>query len=290
VDLNISAWTHPWGARSAGPRGMGDSMRVVADRWRDPPATARPNPSATGAQGDTGPQDNDMAAVAARWADSTPPPPRGPAAGAAAAPAAATPLMSTWDMMEHVWDRHKRPDHLLIPDVVNSYTIDQMLVYKSHYQQQEKQEGKGDSVFTRDAKLPTKSYPAGDDNCAEQLHPARFERLPVVPLARFWDAVPTRRPVFRHLQLAHIGCNGMVNEAVIGRMHDRSIPLRLAMFSKKHFGKKYASTDELTDGGDMLSEMAPVREALLNFAGVYQMLWPMDMTPYIIQRVLEYFR
>jgi len=179
-DLNISAWTHPWGARSAGPRGMGDSMRVVADRWRDPPATTRPD--GVGAQGSTGPQDNDMAAVAARWADSAPLPPRGPAASATAASATTVPLMSTWDMMEHVWDRHKRPDHLLIPDVVNSYTIDQMLVYKQHYQQQEKQEGKGDSVFTRDAKLQTKSYPAGDDNCAELLHPARFERLPVVPL------------------------------------------------------------------------------------------------------------
>jgi len=272
-------------------RGMGDSMRTVADRWREPTpghVTVDAPTTTNTSSGDPSPSD-DMAAVADRWRHSVLPPPGGPAL-ALAAPGSGHLLMSTLDLMEHVWDRHKRPDHLLIPEVVNSYTIDQMMVYKTHYQQQEKQEGKGDAVFTRDAKLPTKSYPAGMDNCAELLHPARFERLPVVPLARFWDAIPTRRTVYRHLQLAYIGCNGMVNEAVIGRMHDRSIPLKLAMFSKRHFGKKLSSTDEFPVDSDMLREMAPVREAILNFAGVYQTLWPMDLTPHIIQRVLEYFR
>jgi len=36
-----------------------------------------------------------------------------------------------------------------------------------------KKDGKGDSVFGRDATIPKKTFPAADDNCADILHPVR---------------------------------------------------------------------------------------------------------------------
>ena len=54
-----------------------------------------------------------------------------------------------------------------------------------------------------------------------------------------WKRVPLKRKeTFRHLPLEQDGADGQVNENVITRAHDRSLPLRLRMFSNVNFSKK----------------------------------------------------
>jgi len=66
-----------------------------------------------------------------------------------------------------------RPAEMLDRNFVNSFTFDQAITYKGHYLEELKRQGKGDSVFGRDAMPPTKRYAAGEDNCADKLCPIR---------------------------------------------------------------------------------------------------------------------
>jgi len=44
---------------------------------------------------------------------------------------------------------------------------------------------------------------------------------------QFWSKMPTKRSeTYRHLPLEAAGCANEVNEAVLLRAHDRTVPLR----------------------------------------------------------------
>jgi hypothetical protein len=67
----------------------------------------------------------------------------------------------------------------------------------------------------------------------------RFERAPVAERAKYYDLVPVKRqPTYRRLALEHSGASGKVNECVIVRAHDRSLPLKLKMFSSSNRAQK----------------------------------------------------
>jgi hypothetical protein len=54
-----------------------------------------------------------------------------------------------------------------------------------------------------------------------------------------WDKVPIKRSnTFRHLALEHLGAGACVNEYVVARSHDRSLPLRIRMFLKENVYRK----------------------------------------------------
>jgi len=79
----------------------------------------------------------------------------------------------TWARILRVWPLDMRPAEMLDRNFVNAFTFDQAITYKEHYQEELKRQGKGDTVFGRDAMPPTKSYAAGEDNCADKLCPIR---------------------------------------------------------------------------------------------------------------------
>ena len=81
--------------------------------------------------------------------------------------------VSTWTLMMRIWPLEDRPEEMLVPDVVNGLTFDQLMKYKKHYEQLVKKEGKGEGVFGKDTAIPPKFFEAGEDNCADLLHPAR---------------------------------------------------------------------------------------------------------------------
>ena len=99
--------------------------------------------------------------------------------GAAAAtprvvqPSAGGGVMTTWQLMLGIWPVEDRPEEMTKPEVVNSLSFDQLITYKNHYEALVKKEGKGDGVFGKDADIPVKRFEAGEDNCADKLHPAR---------------------------------------------------------------------------------------------------------------------
>ena len=125
------------------------------------------------------------------------------------------------------------------PAVVNSMTLQSLFSFKEHFELLQKKEGKGESSFGSDRRLPIRTYSEQDDDAAELLHPIRFERGPVVELEDFWAEMPKKRtPTYRHLPLEHTGLASQVNECVIIRAHDRTMPLRLRMFSSGNQSKK----------------------------------------------------
>ena len=81
--------------------------------------------------------------------------------------------VSTWTLMLRIWPLEDRPEEMLEPDVVNGLTFDQLMKYKKHYEALVKKEGKGEGVFGKDTAIPPKFFEAGEDNCADLLHPAR---------------------------------------------------------------------------------------------------------------------
>ena len=92
------------------------------------------------------------------------------------------------------------------------------------------------------AKLDTTSLDADDapekktfkkftDDGISRLHPARFERHPIGPPAKWWSQVPVKRTnIIKKIPLRHLGANHMIPSKTIINAHDRSKTLM-----SKHF-------------------------------------------------------
>jgi len=146
---------------------------------------------------------------------------------------------STWELSLAIWDVEDRPEAMQSEATVNTMTLAELFAFKDHYIQQAKKEGKGEAMFGKDRKLPTKKYKAEEDDCAGKLHAVRFERGPTTELPSYWDRVPVRyTTTFRHLPLEHAGAANEVNDCVVARAHDRALPLRIRMFCKGNQTKK----------------------------------------------------
>ena len=203
-------------------------------------------------------------------------------------------LKTTWELLLPIWDIEDRPEAMQHVETVNAMSLDNVFAYKQHYEQQSKKEGKGDSTFGKDKKLPGKKYEEEQDNCLDKLHAVRFERGPMAEEDSYWARVPLKRKdTYRHLPLEQDGADGQVNENVITRAHDRSLPLRLRMFARSNFAKKGFSsgteTKEPASDWEAPKAVLCVQEALRNFSDVYRKLWPLDNTPGRLERVLIHY-
>ena len=201
--------------------------------------------------------------------------------------------LASWNLMLRIWPLEDRPDEMKIPEVVNGLSFDQLIKYKKHYEALIKREGKGEGVFGKDSDIPAVFFEEGEDNCADLLHPARFQRLPVVERKKWWHLVPVKRShTFRRLALVHAGAEGKVSECVIIRAHDRSLPLKLKMFfsnnrAQKGFGS--SESKEAAQDWDTPKVLVDIQEAVLNYADVYADLWPEDDSPRVMSRVLVHY-
>ena len=203
-------------------------------------------------------------------------------------------LKTTWELLLPIWDIEDRPEAMQHVETVNAMSLDNVFAYKQHYEQQSKKEGKGDSTFGKDKKLPGKKYEEAEHNCLDKLHAVRFERGPMAEEDSYWARVPLKRKdTYRHLPLEQDGADGQVNENVITRAHDRSLPLRLRMFARSNFAKKGFSsgteTKEPASDWEAPKAVLCVQEALRNFSDVYRKLWPLDNTPGRLERVLIHY-
>ena len=201
--------------------------------------------------------------------------------------------LATWALMLRIWPLEDRPDEMKVPEVVNALSFDQLIKYKKHYEALVKREGKGEGVFGKDSDIPAVFFEEGEDNCADLLHPARFQRLPVVERKKWWHLVPVKRThTFRRLALVHAGAEGKVSECVIVRAHDRSLPLKLKMFFSNNRAQKcFGSSDskEAAQDWDTPKALVDIQEAVLNYADVYADLWPEDDSPRVMSRVLVHY-
>ena len=203
-------------------------------------------------------------------------------------------LKTTWELLLPIWDIEDRPEAMQHMETVNAMSLDNVFAYKLHFELQTRKEGKGDSSFGKDKKLPDKRYEAGEDNCLDKLHPVRFERGPMAEEDTYWTKIPLKRKeTYRHLPLEQDGADGQVNENVITRAHDRLLPLRLRMFAKSNFSKKGFSTGsenkEPASDWEAPRAVLCIQEALRNFADIYRKLWPLDNTPGRLERILIHY-
>jgi hypothetical protein len=109
---------------------------------------------------------------------------------------------------------------------------------------------------------------------------------------RWWENIPSKRvDTYRHIPLEHVGAAACVNDCVITRAHDRTLPLRIKMFLKENVAKRSFSNvagnnNDVASGWERPRSIMDVHAALANFADVMAALWPQDPTARILNRVL----
>ena len=153
--------------------------------------------------------------------------------------------------------------------------------------------------FTKDTLPGTTSFKEGKDDGIKKLHPARFLRLPLSNPKKWWGKVPSSRSHrYRNIPLKFTGCHGQVSEKTIEAAHDRANAHQLKHFygqnvtvSSKPF-KKFERKDE--DGVSTITDylwedpatLGQVQDAIINYQAVTQQIWPYDLTPTILSKVL----
>jgi len=207
--------------------------------------------------------------------------------------AASLPHPETWECLSSIWLMEDRPQQMRNPLIVGKLTLSAALEMKRHHEELQAKLGREDAVFGRDNAPPTKMFPESGDNCADMLHDARWERMPIKEIKEYWRKIPTKRShIYRRLPLEHHGAAAAVSECVIVRAHDRSLPLKLSMFNPSNSTKRSLGSSENkdpADGWESPKAILDIQEALANFAAVYYCLWHMDPTPQILQRMLIHY-
>jgi hypothetical protein len=115
----------------------------------------------------------------------------------------------------------------------------------------------------------------------------------VVEPKEYWADMPVKRScTFRHLALEHVGAGACVNECVVARTHDRSLPLRIRMFLKENVNRKGFSGSSGAENKEPAASweyprgVLDIQAALANMAEIFAALWPLDPTPRVLNRLL----
>lgn len=201
---------------------------------------------------------------------------------------------STWDILLECWPLEERPEGMQNKSKVNKMSLQVAFTVKDHYEKQMKKEGRGDAIFGRDPKPTKKTFEEEDDDSAKKLHALRFERGPIVEPTSYWDKMPSRRkPTYRHLPLEFSGVSGAVNECVVVRAHDRTLPLTVRMFCKKNVNRKsFANADGRNPAKDWEASKTTVEllTSLKNLAEILHCLWPLDRSAQVLQSILLHYK
>ncbi len=91
-----------------------------------------------------------------------------------------------------------------------------------------------------------------------------------------------REEIYRHLKLDLYGAQGQVSEATIVRLHDRRVPVDLDMFTRAGLNRDLKSVEKTAE----VVDTKHLQEAVANYSSVMQVLWPIDYSPAVINRVL----
>ena len=171
---------------------------------------------------------------------------------------------------------------------MRSMRFSDLLECRRQYKEQARMEGKGDSMFEADSKIPVRKFGSGKDDRMGLIHEASMLRLPVSEPEDWWKKVPVKRePAYRNILLKHCGCESIVNELVVVRMHNRSTPVTMKMVHGKNYAMRPGKDSSQLDGDwEAPAKMKGVQDALVNYAAISRALWPMDDTPEVIWKVL----
>jgi hypothetical protein len=145
----------------------------------------------------------------------------------------------TADLIRSIWPKEDRPEELQNDEIINTMAMDTVLALKRCWDEKQKKDEKGNDSFKKDADPPAKKFEAANDNSKDILHPARWERSPILEPKAYWFKVPIRRQhMYRRLALEHIGAANLISEHTIVRAHDRSAAMEIKMFFSCNYTKK----------------------------------------------------
>jgi hypothetical protein len=129
-----------------------------------------------------------------------------------------------WALLNDIWPIETRPKKLQDKRYVNRQSWRTLHALQDRYEKEAERKGFGAAIFGKDQKLKKSSFKKKTDDGYTRLHPARWQRLPMAPPDKYWDAVPrAHEQRFRHLQLGHYGAESQINEKVILSLHDRQV-------------------------------------------------------------------
>ena len=138
---------------------------------------------------------------------------------------------------------------------------------------------------------PLRHFEAGDDDGYTVLHPARFGPRPYCDEDELYKHVPMKlEHVYKNINTALFGGNSQISERAIGLLHDRTVPVPLKMLSKMNatvswkpmVEERRRSENRVASVVDYdwreLENIPSVQDALINYSGVQQYLYPYDFT------------
>ena len=144
-----------------------------------------------------------------------------------------------------------------------------------------------------------------DDGYYRKLHPARWRRIPHGPAKKWWAQVPVNRDeegICLDLPLEYVGMQNLVAPKTIAYMHERTYPVKLKnllsenvnISSKPRKKIERLEEGEITNITDFwwadVASLFAAQEAVLNYCGVLQIMWPVDATGSMLMRVFTKFR
>ena len=191
-----------------------------------------------------------------------------------------------------MWAEEDRPAQLQSKDVINNMRMSDIMAVMSGTIEISKLGEKSSSMkgVTKDEKVPTKNFKKPcKDNCREKLHPARWLRMPLTPQSEWYQNVPVKMSpiVVNAIQLDVTGTEDQVLAETIRLMHDRRVVLELRMF---YIGNFDSSKGQKGRQLEFATSMLQIQEALTNFQGLLQQIFPLDTTATSMWRVLVVYK
>jgi len=187
-----------------------------------------------------------------------------------------------WELVNDMWPLEQRPAHLQDKNVCHALGLKAINEYKTHYNKEAEEKGIAAAAYGKDPRPRVKKFKGGRDDGMKKLLPSRFEVGPLLCAPKkYWEKVPLKRALYRHLPLAHLGLESHISEKVILSMHDRRNVIKLEMFCKTNAGRDKTEKADWT----MPGEIRQLQEALLAYTAVTNTLWPMDYSPTVISKV-----
>jgi hypothetical protein len=175
-----------------------------------------------------------------------------------------------WELLEQLWPVEDRPPALQSQKTVRrqKLTMAEMMGLKDQFEKEQERKGVGAAVFGKDRKPKKRKFKAMTDDGEKRLHPARFVGLPRADPKRYWDQVPAAATeIYRHVPLAHLGVEGVAEQAIV-KMHNRRVPVDLDGMFKD------------------CKDCRQVQLAVFNYVAVLRSLHPVDYGGLVILRVL----
>jgi hypothetical protein len=181
-------------------------------------------------------------------------------------------LNRIWRLLAEAWPIEQRPPYLRKKSGIKGRTLAELLAIKEHMSAEDLKKNLGQEIFQRDGVPKKVKYKAQSDNGTTKLHPARFNRPPLSHPKEYYKLVPKKHDVIiRNFPMDHLGLNGQVSEATIGKLHNRSVPLTF-----EAFGKSSHKAGKTGCPAGKYSDLMQLQEGLMNYGSLLLSMWNLD--------------